>query len=164
MPSPLFANVGIAEERSTMPIIVQIQKAWENKKAFWTGLPFGAVIPGTIFYGVHWEVRPLLIAALEHGVLWYEWTRLIFLCVAVVGGLVVSAKSVYRWGQAGFIDGGKPDNWKAGGTVALLEIWMTFASNIWFAGTLLMFLVAINGLMAACGFALNAKPRRANNG
>lgn len=155
----MFANVAPVAEtvKPVLPIIAQIQEAWKNRAAFLAGIPFGAVTPSAIFYGVHFEVRPLLMRVLSEATPWYEQVLLAVLCLAVAGGLWVSAKTVYRWGQAGFRDGGQPDNGKALGTVILLEIWMTFASNIWFSAVLLAFLVVINGLATACNFALNAK-------
>jgi hypothetical protein len=154
----LFSELPVESAKPVLPIITQITEAWKNKAAFLAGLPFGAITPAAIFYGVHFEVRPLLMRVLtDPGAAWYDLALLAILGLAVAGGLWVSAKTVYRWGQAGFRDGGQPDNGKALGTVLLLEVWMTFASNIWFSAVLLVFLVVINGLATACNFALNAK-------
>lgn len=154
----LFSELPVEPAKPVLPIVVQIVEAWKNKAAFFAGLPFGAVTPAAIFYGVHFEVRPLLLQILTGpDTPWYDFALLAILCLAVAGGLWVSAKTVFRWGQAGFRDGGQPDNGKAIGTVLLLEVWMTFASNIWFSAVLLVFLVVINGLATACNFALNAK-------
>jgi hypothetical protein len=69
----------------------------------------------------------------------------------VLGGLVFSALTVFRWGRLAF---GSPV--KALGFVVLAEGVMTFCSTAWLSVVALGYLVLINAIATGCTIALGA--------
>ncbi|WNM70251.1 hypothetical protein [Myxococcus phage Mx1] len=162
---PVFGAVAeeVAPAHKVMSVVDQLRMAWQpqNRAALLAGIPFGGLIPVAVFFVGHFEVDPNVVLDSELAIL--VRLKMAALILGVVGGLVVSAKTVYKWALGGFIDAetGKSDAQKALGLVILLETLMTLTSLMPLAVVMLTFLVVINSLAAGCGFALSAKQAKA---
>jgi len=110
-----------------MTVLKQIREAWKNPLAAWTGCIFGAVVPLATYFVAHYEAKsqPWL------------WT-------IVVGGLLVSAPTVYEWSVAAF-----QNRWKSVGFVLLLEGTMVMSGMATLGISCLSLLVIINAVGAA---------------
>lgn len=107
----------------------QVECAFKDRLAASIGFLFGAAIPVGVFRTVHWD-----IPAGASPLLW----------IVVVAGLVVSAKTVYEWGNAAF-----GCRWKSIGFVGVLETMMVLTPSIWLAACFLALLVVANGVAAS---------------
>lgn len=99
------------------------------------GIVLGASIPLTTY----------VIAHCEWSEVWSIYT------ILVLGGLLFSAKNVFRWSKDAF-----RDSWKAFGFVALIEGTMIFSKIQWLGYLGLGILIAINAI--ASGANLVIKP------
>lgn len=116
-------------------IIAQIYIAARNPLPAVIGALLGALVPSATFMVGHYELSS-----------WTEPKALI-----VMGGLVFSALTVFRWGRLAF---GSPV--KALGFVVLAEGVMTFCSTAWLSVVALGYLVLINAIATGCTIALDA--------
>jgi hypothetical protein len=116
-------------------IITQIHIAARNPLPAVIGALLGALVPSATFVVGHCELAS-----------WTEPKALI-----VLGGLVFSALTVFRWGRLAF---GSPV--KALGFVVLAEGVMTFCSTAWLSVVALGYLVLINAIATGCTIALGA--------
>jgi hypothetical protein len=116
-------------------IIAQIHIAARNPLPAVIGALLGALVPSATFMVGHYELAS-----------WTEPKALI-----VLGGLVFSALTVFRWGRLAF---GSPV--KAFGFVVLAEGVMTFCSTAWLSVVALGYLVLINAIATGCTIALDA--------
>ena len=116
-------------------IIAQIYIAAHNPLPAVIGALLGALVPSATFMVGHYELSS-----------WTEPKALI-----VMGGLVFSALTVFRWGRLAF---GSPV--KALGFVVLAEGVMTFCSTAWLSVVALGYLVLINAIATGCTIALDA--------
>lgn len=116
-------------------IIAQIHIAARNPLPAVIGALLGALVPSATFMVGHYELSS-----------WTEPKALI-----VMGGLVFSALTVFRWGRLAF---GSPV--KALGFVVLAEGVMTFCSTAWLSVVALGYLVLINAIATGCTIALDA--------
>jgi hypothetical protein len=122
--------------RSESPsIISQIEIAARNPLPAVIGALIGALVPSATFMVGHYEL-----------VSWTEPKSLI-----VLGGLVFSALTVFRWGRLAFGSAAK-----ALGFVILAEGVMTFCSTAWLSIVALGYLVLINAIATGCTIALDA--------
>jgi hypothetical protein len=101
------------------------------------GIILGAAIPLTTYMIAHYEVKEV----------WSIFT------VLVLGGLLFSAKNVFKWSKDAF-----RDSWKAFGFVALIEGAMVFSKIHWISLLGLGILIAINAI--ATGANLVIKPEK----
>lgn len=115
-----------------MTVLRQIREAWKNPLAAWVGCLFGATVPVATYLVSHYEA--------SKGQPWL-WT-------IVLGGLLVSAPTVYEWAQAAFQN--KP---KSLGFVMLLEGTMILSGIQAIAIGCLGLLVVINAVGAAASLA-----------
>lgn len=99
------------------------------------GIVLGASIPLTTYVLAHYELSDI----------WSVYT------ILVLGGLLFSAKNVYKWSKDAF-----RDSWKAFGFVALIEGTMIFSKIQWLGYLGLGILIAINAI--ASGANLVIKP------
>jgi hypothetical protein len=128
--------LGRQPRRAAPPsIISQIEIAARNPLPALIGALLGALVPSATFMIGHYELTS-----------WVEPKALI-----VLGGLVFSALTVFRWGRLAF---GSPV--KALGFVILAEGVMTFCSTAWLSLVALGYLVLINAIATGCSIALDA--------
>ena len=114
---------------ASMGAVEQMKRAFSagNYLSAAMGIVLGGFVPIAVYALVHFEVA-------QHPAYW----------AMVVGGLVYSAISVYRWAEYAF------HLWiKALGFVLLLEGTVTFSTERWLNVAGLAILVAINGVSAA---------------
>lgn len=133
---------------ANLGVVDQVREALKekNRLAAIMGFMFGGIIPFATFMVAHFEV--------DHtGSVGSYFTQLMF--YMVLGGLIVSAKTVYKWSKLAFNDG-----WKAFGFVVLAEGVMTMSHIQWLCITILAYLIVINGLASACNLALGRKVAR----
>jgi hypothetical protein len=116
-------------------IIAQIRTAARNPLPSLIGALLGALVPAATFTVGHHELTS-----------WTEPKALI-----VLGGLVFSALTVFRWGRLAF-----GSAVKAFGFVVLAEGVMTFCSTEWLSMVALGYLVMINAIATGCAIALGA--------
>jgi hypothetical protein len=116
-------------------ILAQIHIAARNPLPAVIGALLGALVPSATFVVGHYELTS-----------WTEPKALI-----VLGGLVFSALTVFRWGRLAF-----SSMTKALGFVVLAEGVMTFSSTAWLSGVALGYLVLINAIATGCTIALGA--------
>src|SRR5262245_25520922 len=116
-------------------IITQIHIAAHNPLPTVIGALLGALVPSATFVVGHYELTS-----------WTEPKALI-----VLGGLVFSALTVFRWGRLAF-----GSAVKALGFVVLAEGVMTFCSTAWLSVVALGYLVLINAIATGCTIALDA--------
>ena len=116
-------------------IIKQIHIAARNPLPAVIGALLGALVPSATFVVGHYELTS-----------WTEPKALI-----VLGGLVFSALTVFRWGRLAFCSAVK-----AFGFVVLAEGVMTFCSTAWLSVVALGYLVLINAIATGCTIALGA--------
>lgn len=127
--------------RATVPsIISQIEVAAQNPLPAVIGALLGALVPSATFMIGHYELTD-----------WRDPKALI-----VLGGLVFSALTVFRWGRLAF-----GSSVKALGFVILAEGVMTFCSTAWLSLVALGYLVLINAIATGCRIALDAVGDRA---
>lgn len=128
---PQAARKGRSLSRSVVgQVRVALQPA--NRLASFLGAILGGFVPLSTYVLSHSELAPGA---------WLTDPR----SAIVAGGLLYSAKTVYRWGCLAF--GG--DVWKALGFVALTEGVMIMSSTPWLALCGLGVLAAINGVATA---------------
>lgn len=108
-------------------VVGQIKLAFRCPIAATIGFLFGAAIPCGVFRTVHWDLN-------ANHLLW----------LVVVGGLAVSAKTVYEWSYSAF-----GCRVKAIGFVLVLETMMVITPSLWLASTFLLLLVLANGIAAS---------------
>jgi hypothetical protein len=130
-PRPLHA----VTDSATRGIITQIHIAARNPLPAVIGALLGALVPSATFVVGHYELTS-----------WTEPKALI-----VLGGLVFSALTVFRWGRLAF-----GSAVKALGFVVLAEGVMTFCSTAWLSVLALGYLVLINAIATGCTIALGA--------
>jgi hypothetical protein len=120
-------------------VISQVKTAFKatNRLATMVGMIFGGFVPVAAYYVGHHEAN----TTTAHGVV---------MMALVLGGLVFSAKTVFKWAKMAYADG-----WKALGFVVLLEGVMTLSHNVYLSGFSLALLVVINGV--ASGVTLSKK-------
>ncbi len=120
---------------ASMSAVEQVSQAFArgHRLSAVMGFVLGGFIPVATFTLVHHDVK-------DNQLLW----------VLIVGGLLYSAISVFRWAKTAF-----RMTAKAVGFVVLLEGVVTFAHTTWLPMAGLFILVAINGISAAS--ALQAK-------
>ena len=116
-------------------IIAQIHIAARNPLPAVIGALLGALVPSATFVVGHYELAT-----------WTEPKALI-----VLGGLLFSALTVFRWGRLAF-----GSAVKALGFVVLAEGVMTFCSTAWLSVVALGYLVLINAIATGCTIALGA--------
>ncbi len=116
-------------------IITQIHIAARHPLPAVIGALLGALVPSATFVVGHYELTS-----------WTEPKALI-----VLGGLVFSALTVFRWGRLAF-----GSAVKALGFVVLAEGVMTFCSTAWLSVVALGYLVLINAIATGCTIALGA--------
>ena len=121
--------------------IAELRVALKHPVAALLGAAIGGIVPLATYNEAH---RPELLANPFDP----KW-------LFVFGGLLFSAKTVWKWGMVAF-----DDKWKATGFVLLLEGVMVFSSFSWLAQTALGYLVAINAIATGCQFALRDQARR----
>jgi hypothetical protein len=142
--SPLHENLSAPARNVARPrspsIISQIEIALRNPLPAVIGALLGALVPSATFTVGHYEL-----------VSWTEPKALI-----VLGGLVFSALTVFRWGRLAF-----SSSVKALGFVVLAEGVMTFSSTAWLSMVALGYLVLINAIATGCTIALDAAEDRA---
>jgi hypothetical protein len=124
-----------ATDSASPGIITQIHIAARNPLPAAIGALLGALVPSATFVVGHYELAT-----------WTEPKALI-----VLGGLLFSALTVFRWGRLAF---GSPA--KALGFVVLAEGVMTFCSTEWLSLVALGYLVLINAIATGCAIALGA--------
>lgn len=110
-----------------MNILRQIRETWKAPLAAWTGCIFGATVPVATYLVAHFE-------AASNPMLWG----------IVLGGLLVSAPTVYQWAEAAF-----QNRYKSVGFVLLLEGTMILSGIMVIALACLTLLVVINAVGAA---------------
>jgi len=110
-----------------MNILNQIRQTWKSPLAAWTGCVFGATVPVATYLVAHYE-------AMTNPMLWG----------IVLGGLLVSAPTVYQWAEAAF-----QNKVKSLGFVMLLEGTMILSGIMAIALACLGLLVVINAVGAA---------------
>jgi hypothetical protein len=124
-----------ATDSASRGIIAQIHIAARNPLPAVIGALLGALVPSATFVVGHYELTS-----------WTEPKALI-----VLGGLVFSALTVFRWGRLAF-----GSAVKALGFVVLAEGVMTFCSTAWLSVVALGYLVLINAIATGCTIALGA--------
>ena len=118
-------------------IVDQVRQATQKQNRLATGAGFtlGGFVPSAVFSIVHYELK-------ETPLLW----------IIVLGGLLFSAITVFRWSKIAFDSGVK-----AVGFVVLIEGVMTFSGLYWLSCTALALLIVINGIATGCNLALNRR-------
>jgi hypothetical protein len=129
------ASAPEAHRAQSPSIIAQIEVAARNPLPALIGALLGALVPSATFMVGHYELTS-----------WTEPKALI-----VLGGLVFSALTVFRWGRLAF-----GSSVKALGFVILAEGVMTFCSTAWLSLVALGYLVLINAIATGCTIALDA--------
>ena len=123
------AHAPEARRAPSPSIIAQIEVAARNPLPALIGALLGALVPSATFMVGHYELAS-----------WTEPKALI-----VLGGLVFSALTVFRWGRLAF-----GSSVKALGFVILAEGVMTFCSTAWLSLVALGYLVLINAIATGC--------------
>lgn len=123
-----------AEVAPSNGVVAQVRSAFgpKNRLPAVLGFLLASLVPVAVFAVAHREV---------------DWSAAPWSqpkVALVLGGLLFSAKTVYRWACLAF-----DDKAKAAGFVVLLEGVMVGSSNAWLSGACLFYLVAINGLATA---------------
>lgn len=127
----------MAKQIKNVPVMQQIREAAQNRPALTVGGLLGGGIPSATFYTSHfmyesfWSIETLI----------------------VLGGLIVSAKTVAAWCEQAW-----QDRQKAVGTVLLAELFMLKAPLIP-ALIALAYLVSINAVASGCILALSDKKK-----
>lgn len=116
-------------------IMTQIHIAARNPLPAVIGALLGALVPSATFVVGHYELT----------------SRTEPKALIVLGGLVFSALTVFRWGRLAF-----GSAVKALGFVVLAEGVMTFCSTAWLSVVALGYLVLINAIATGCTIALGA--------
>lgn len=115
-----------ASTTESFGVVKQVQIAFNRRNRLATALGFlmGGFVPSATYTVAHFEVatRPLM------------W-------LMVVGGLLFSAVTVYKWASLAL-----NSNIKAVGFVILLEGVMTFAATPWLSFAGLFMLACVNGI------------------
>jgi hypothetical protein len=121
-------------------VVDQVKRSFAKKNRFATfcGLLLGGFVPSATFTVAHYEVSV------------NPW-----LWVLVVGGLIYSAFTVFKWGTVAFTS-----KVKAVGFVVLIEGTMTFAHTPWLSLLALGLLVSINGIATGCNLVADQKENR----
>jgi hypothetical protein len=129
-----------------MGVVDEVVIALNGRNWLATALGFiaGGVVPVATYLEAHHDVDPS--RPLHAQVTTY----------LVLGGLVFSAKTVFRWATRAFADG-----WKAAGFVVLLEGVMITSHVPVLPLVLLAILVAVNGIATGC--TLSVERSRARN-
>lgn len=135
LPESQSTSLHATADSASRGIIAQIHIAARSPLPAVIGALLGALVPSATFMVGHYEL-----------VSWTEPKALI-----VLGGLVFSALTVFRWGRLAF---GSPV--KALGFVVLAEGVMTFCSTAWLSVVALGYLVLINAIATGCTIALGA--------
>jgi hypothetical protein len=129
-----------------LSVVDQVREACKprNRLATLLGFLLGGVIPAASFQVAHNEVdhaRPLYAQLASY---------------VVVGCLTFSAPTVFQWARRAF--GG---SWvKALGYVVALEALLVASGTPWLGYTMLVFLVAINGIATGARLSLDRKTSR----
>lgn len=134
-------SVGIVDQ-------VRIALSPAHRLATCVGALLGAVVPLSVFMVLHLELE----GAGGEWAAWYDPRWLI-----VVGGLLYSASTVYRWGRMAF------SSWyKALGFTALIEGVMSLSDQLWLSVAALAYLCLINaiatGVTLARGVEISVEP------
>lgn len=129
----------IAESATQMRVVDQVKTAFAPKNRLATSLGFllGGIVPIATYMMAH-QVFPAAQT-------WYKLTATL---VAVGGGLIFSAKTVYDWGTAAF-----RLPLKAFGLMMLLELVMITADPP-LSLVMLTYLVVLNGIATGCNLSL----------
>jgi hypothetical protein len=134
--APKSKRVQLLSIKDASSVIDQIRIAFSvSAIGSLVGIVLGASIPLTTFMIAHHEVKEF----------WSVYTAL------VAGGLLFSAKNVYKWSKDAF-----RDSWKAVGFVLLIEGAMIYSKIEWVNFMGLGILIAINAI--ASGANLVIKP------
>lgn len=135
--APRQKVVKLRKPVNELGVVDQVRQALIPRNRFATACGFllGGFVPSAVFTLVHYEVAA------------YPW-----LWALVVGGLIYSALTVFKWGSVAFSSGPK-----AFGFVLLIEGTLTFAHTAWLSAGALGFLVAINGLATGINLIANQK-------
>lgn len=108
-------------------VVDQVKAAFKCPVAATIGFLFGAAIPAGVFRTVHWDLH-------TNQLLW----------LVVIGGLAVSAKTVYEWSVEAF-----RCRVKAIGFVLVLETMMVMTPSVWLGCSFLALLILVNGISAS---------------
>jgi hypothetical protein len=142
---PVAKVIRTRAPRVTVPVnelgvVDQIAVAFATNNLFATicGFVLGGIVPVTVFRTAHYSVA-------ENPWLW----------VLVVGGLIYSAITVFKWGSVAF-----SSPVKSFGFVVLLEGTLTFSTDHYLAFAALGTLTAINGIATATNLIANRKEAR----
>lgn len=121
-------------------VVDQVSIAFSSNNLFATicGFVLGGIVPVTVYRTAHYYV-----AANP------------FLWALVVGGLIYSAITVYKWGSAAF-----SSPVKSFGFVLLIEGTLTFSPDQYLALAALAILTVINGVATACNLIAQKKEAR----
>jgi len=121
-------------------VVDQVTVAFSKNNMLATifGFILGGIVPAFVYEVGHFEVadRPWL------------W-------LLVIGGLLYSAITVYKWGAAAF-----SSELKSAGFVVLVEGVMTLSNDHYVSGAALGLLIAINKVATACNLIANRKESR----
>jgi hypothetical protein len=119
------------KRRAPSGVVGQIRVAFNkaNRLATSAGFLLGGFVPIAAFEICHFELPQ------EQGLAWAA------LACLVLGGLVFSAKTVWQWAAAAFLDRAK-----ATGFVLLLEGVMVLSHTSWLSYSALAYLILINGI------------------
>ena len=125
--------------KRTIGIVDQVRVALSRQHRLATaiGALLGAAVPVSTFALMHQEIPPE----------WYTEPRTLI----VLGGLIYSALTVYRWGRMAF-----NSTVKAVGFTVLLEGVMTLSSQGWLSAMALGYLCAINAIATGVTLAQGA--------
>jgi len=130
----------VRKVRAPRGVVGQVRMAFGrgNSLAALVGCVFGGAVPFTAWWLAHYElnVRSLAVSLSA----WLD--PIVWL---ILGGLAFSAPTVYGWAKLTFRSPSK-----ALGFVVLLEGTMLWASTWWLGVGILVLLVLVNGLAAAC--------------
>lgn len=133
-----------------LPVADMVALAFDKRNLLATilGFVFGGAVPASTFLVAHYDIAD----GLAKGIPLYLQVHTLL----VLGGLIVSAKTVYAWTNMVFQDG-----LKAAGAVVLLEGVM-LASNVpGLPVAILALLVGINGVACGCTLSLARAKARA---
>ena len=130
-----------------LSVVDQVKVAFKpsNLLATLGGMLVGALAPVSTFWVSHHEFNMDPIGNLAIG-------RDVVDGLIIVGGCVLSARSVYDWTRIFF-----RDQYKAVGFVLMAECAMSFCSTHWLNWLALAYLVVINGISSGCNVALDQK-------
>lgn len=116
----LSKSLGIVEQ-------VRVALSPQYRMASFIGALLGAIVPLSTFVVLHTEID-------VHDPLDLRW-------LVVLGGLLYSASTVYRWGRLAFASAPK-----AFGFTVLIEGVMTLATDSWLSIAALSYLIAMNAV------------------